>query len=471
MTVFRLILIFFVSCICSIAIAGPDEYQQKIDAYLSRAEFDSARLFIEVKLDEVDDAELLNALNYQLVKVLFIQSEYNEALKKSFDALDQLKDPKQGVKFNFMVGCIYSAITDYDKSIVYFDLVLDHTQDTSLLVQTHLLSSNLHLELGDSSKALNSLKQAYNITSVSTKDSKMKEHVAMQFNFFSKNYELCKMQNIQVIEDSTSFLSSKSYAYSMVGDCLVEQDSLAEAATFYEEFLKLTFETQDPEQIKIAAQKLIDLYEKMGLQETANAYHRIYNEAESDSLSFSIEKYREIYEVEKNRELAISMNKSRRNTLLIGLSILLALVFIYYSFLKVKQTQNSTKEKALGKKIVVSDAETKKIELAINKLIAEQSYLTSNISRKSFSLEHQIKSERYLSHYINEKYNKSFSVFINDLRIEYAYNRIRNDSVFRNYKIEEIARLSGFGSKKTFERAFFANFQETPFKIIAGILE
>ena len=68
-----------------------------------------------------------------------------------------------------------------------------------------------------------------------------------------------------------------------------------------------------------------------------------------------------------------------------------------------------------------------------------------------------------------EKYNKSVSVFINDLRIDYAYNRIQTDKKFRNYKIEEIAKSCGFGSKKSFERAFVANYNQTPYKFISGL--
>jgi len=98
----------------------------------------------------------------------------------------------------------------------------------------------------------------------------------------------------------------------------------------------------------------------------------------------------------------------------------------------------------------------------------KQLFLTPNITRKSFCADSGIKSERYLSQFINEKYKKSFSVFINDLRIEHAYNRIQN-SKFRNYKIEEIAKECGFGSKKSFERTFLAKYNETPYKLISRL--
>jgi len=153
--------------------------------------------------------------------------------------------------------------------------------------------------------------------------------------------------------------------------------------------------------------------------------------------------------------------------------ILIGLYGVYYFFnnKNAKKQSSTSIEKAPAKKIIISDVEIEKIKKAINHLIAEQLFLTPKITRKSFCIENKIKSERYLSHYINTTYKKSFSVFINDMRIEYAYNRILKDSKFRNYRIEEIAKDSGFGSKKSFERAFLAKYDETPYKLILSITD
>jgi AraC-like DNA-binding protein len=473
MTKLKFCLFFLFSLLTNPAHAQQDITQQKIDSYISQAKFDSAKIYIQTKLNDRAQEKNVSSLSYQLVKVLFIQSDYREALKQAFNALDMIDDKKEAVNLNFIVGCIYSAIKDYDKSIEYFDLVVKHTGDSSMLVKSHLLTSELHLELGDSTLARASLGEAYNITQVYGLDSKLKSHVAMQYNFFSQNYELCKQQNLKVIADSTSFLNAKSYAFSMIGDCLVRQDSLSEAVKYFDAFLELTFQTKDPEQVKVAAKKLIDTYEEMGIQEKANAYHKIYNEAVSDSLSFSVEKYRELYDIEKNRELDSA--KDSRNYLLLGLGLgfLLLVSLGTYGYFKRRLSGPEAidlPQKAPGKKIVVSDVEIEKIKAAIDQLIAEQLFLTPKITRKSFCVAHEIKSERYLSHYINTAYKKSFSIFINDLRVEYAYDRIQNDGTFRHYRIEEIAKESGFGSKKSFERAFAAKYKETPYKLISQLI-
>ena len=453
--------------------ANIDSLQQKINYFVSQAQFDSAKTFIQDQLNNNTKNENRTELNYQLVKVLFIQSDYNESLKQAYAALDKIDDEKEKIKFNFIIGCIYSAINDYTKSIEYFDLVTTHSIDTSLLVQTHLLLCELHIEIGDSTNALNSITKAYEITSKSKADSQLKNHVAMQYSFYSKDYETCKQLNLKTIKDSTVFLSTKSYAYSMVGECYLKQDSLKKAAIYLDEFLNLTFETKDPEQIKVAAEKLIQVYEKLGNQEKANSYHRIYNNAKNDSLSFSLEKYRELYTTEKNRELEQVKSKNSRNTLLlITLLITLAIVTFYFIYTRKKNKSelpiNKT-EKSISKKIVISNDEIEKIKNAIEQLISKQLFLKSGITRKTFCAKNKIKSERYISQYINDEYKKSFSIFINDLRIEYAHNRVLTDLKFRNYTIEAIAEASGFGSKKSFERVFTAKYNETPFKFISNL--
>ena len=473
MNKFRIVLVLGFSLLVNSILAIPDTIQQKINYYISQAEFDSAKNYIESKLLDTSLNDNSASLNYQLVKVLFIQSDYEEALKISFKTLDQIDDDiEQGAKFNFMIACIYSAIKDYTKSIEYFDQVVSQSTDSSMVVKAHLLSSELHLELKDSTYAKQSLESAYNITKHSNLNSSLKNHVSIQYNYHNHNYEECKKQNLVIINDTTSFVNAKSYALSMVGDCLIKQDSLLKAAEYFTAFLNLTFKTKDPEQVKIAANKLIDVYEKIGDQEKANSYHKIYNEAVNDSLSFSIEKYRDLYNVEKEREINTVKSKTFKNYFLICLAALLLLLVVYVYLNKTRNHDTKTAsidDKTPTKKITISEVEIEKIKNSITLLIENQLYLTSKITRKSFCVDHNIKSERYLSHYINSEYKTSFTVFINDLRIEYAYNRIKDDPIFRNYRIEEIAKASGFGSKKSFERAFAAKYNETPYKLVSRL--
>jgi len=470
----KFLLLILLGFLATTSNANVDTLQHKINTYFAQGKFQDAKEYITTNLESAYKKEEVNLLNYQLVKVLFIQSDYDKALKTAFNSLDKVGNKHEEVKFNFMIGCIYSAISDYGKSVEYFEEVTRFSIDSSLTVQTQLLLSELHLELQDSVKALKVLTDAHELSKNSSLDKKMKDHVSMQYNFHSQNYELCKEQNFKILKDTSSFLNAQTFAYSMIGECLIKQDSLEQASKYLDEFLKLTFKTKDPEQIKIAAQKLIDINEKLGHQEKANSYHKIYNEAENDTMSFSIEKYRELYNVEKNREASISQSNFVKNYVILISSFLVLIGLLLYFYLKSKnsvQPISFEEEKIPSKKINISDKELSKISYSVDNFISNKKYLTPNITRKSFCKLNDIKSERYLSHYINQKFDKSFSVFLSDLRIEYAYDRIQSDGVFRNYRIEEIAKASGFGSKKSFERVFSAKYGISPFKFISSITD
>lgn len=60
----------------------------------------------------------------------------------------------------------------------------------------------------------------------------------------------------------------------------------------------------------------------------------------------------------------------------------------------------------------------------------------------------------YLSKTINHYYNKKFTNYINDLRLEHAIDRLKNEASFRKYTINAIALESGFRSAETFSKLF-----------------
>ena len=61
---------------------------------------------------------------------------------------------------------------------------------------------------------------------------------------------------------------------------------------------------------------------------------------------------------------------------------------------------------------------------------------------------------KYLSKVINWHYQKNFSHYISELRIEYVISKLKEDSKFRNYTIKAIAEEAGFGNTESFSKAF-----------------
>jgi AraC-like DNA-binding protein len=61
----------------------------------------------------------------------------------------------------------------------------------------------------------------------------------------------------------------------------------------------------------------------------------------------------------------------------------------------------------------------------------------------------------YLSKVINVKKQTSFTVYINNLRIDYAVDQLKNSTKFNRYTIEGIAESVGFNASQAFSNAFF----------------
>jgi len=49
---------------------------------------------------------------------------------------------------------------------------------------------------------------------------------------------------------------------------------------------------------------------------------------------------------------------------------------------------------------------------------------------------------------------KNFSSYLSDLRVDYAIDRIKNNSQFRLYSIKAIAEETGFKNTESFSKAF-----------------
>jgi len=161
----------------------------------------------------------------------------------------------------------------------------------------------------------------------------------------------------------------------------------------------------------------------------------------------------------------------------IGIGVLLgivALIILAYHFRLKKQYQKRfqniikrTEENQSHKKDT-SSVHKKSIENAvgldaavIEKILArlqlfedEKQYLQNQISLHDVAKITQTNT-KYLSKIINSYKNKTFTNYINDLRVEYTIDRIQNDEMYKKYTIKAIAQEAGFTNSGAYFRAFF----------------
>jgi len=91
----------------------------------------------------------------------------------------------------------------------------------------------------------------------------------------------------------------------------------------------------------------------------------------------------------------------------------------------------------------------------------ENKYLSTKISlqdmAKSFKTNYN-----YLSRVININKGKRFSCYINDLRVEFAFNELKRNQKLRNFTLKAIAKECGFKSAESFSKSFIKIYGFSP---------
>lgn len=83
-------------------------------------------------------------------------------------------------------------------------------------------------------------------------------------------------------------------------------------------------------------------------------------------------------------------------------------------------------------------------------------YISSDVTLSSLAKTFETNS-KYLSQLINQYKGKSFTNYINELRINYTVEKFKKDSIFSKYSIKAIALEVGFSTTESFSKAFLKN--------------
>lgn len=172
-------------------------------------------------------------------------------------------------------------------------------------------------------------------------------------------------------------------------------------------------------------------------------------------------------------------NSNLKTTLIIIFSFILVLAFFTWSYWRKKNRITHKKYEALISKINaekinpnstespedifeesefrpttnITDETTRILMQKLIKFEKSQKYLRKDISL-SWLENHLNTNTKYLREIIKIRSNKTFSNYINGLRIDYITRKLMSDPVYREYKIEYLSEECGFGSRQVFVIAF-----------------
>ncbi|MBG6131983.1 AraC-like DNA-binding protein [Aquimarina sp. EL_43] len=118
------------------------------------------------------------------------------------------------------------------------------------------------------------------------------------------------------------------------------------------------------------------------------------------------------------------------------------------------QKEVSDKHPATPEAIGISEDIVNAVLEGLQKFEDKQGYLSTNITTGELAKKLQTNS-KYLSKIINTYKQKSFSVYINELRIDYVIEKLKRESKFRLYTIKAISREIGFNTTEAFSKSFY----------------
>ncbi len=84
----------------------------------------------------------------------------------------------------------------------------------------------------------------------------------------------------------------------------------------------------------------------------------------------------------------------------------------------------------------------------------KQGYLKQGLNAKDLAKSFGSNAS-YLSKVVNTFKEKNFTSYINDLRIDFVVNKLREDRIFRKYTVKAIAQEIGFNNAEAFAKAFY----------------
>lgn len=126
---------------------------------------------------------------------------------------------------------------------------------------------------------------------------------------------------------------------------------------------------------------------------------------------------------------------------------------LYYSSSNETKNNKTLPEKELNS-IGISEDIVNKILNDLEEFEKNLEYLKPSITTNDLAKKMNTNS-KYLSRVVNYYKKKSFSMYVNELRIDYCIEKLKTDKKFMNYTIKAIAREIGFNSTDAFSKSFY----------------
>lgn len=412
------------------------------------------------------------------------------------------KDEKQTAYANMNIAYIYSYIgknAEAAKIFRYYlynkNTITDDYQHNQIRIA--LISCYLEINKLDSANIL--IKEGQKLDMVDKNKNSLDP-----YSYLSGTYNLrTKKYNTAITKLSTAYTyftefhqtDNANYALYNLGQAYQELQNKEKAL---ETYIKLDLSVQKSDltfpELREAYTYLIDYYKYQNNKEKQLYYIERFLKVDKKLdeqfkyLSIELPKKYDTPNLLQEKEDIIKALKYRKIILYISIGILsLTLISLLYLYYRTKRKEGEYKKIAQNLIISIENKNTELSTIADGKKAAQMQIpkqfeieknsktlhedvaqhilkeLTTFETKELFlkkgmtlaSLAKNIKTNTtYLSDVINTYKRKNFSAYLNDLRIDFALNRLVVDKKFRSYKLSVIADELGYNNEQAFSLAF-----------------
>lgn len=302
-------------------------------------------------------------------------------------------------------------------------------------------------------------------------------------SFFSKNYEVSidsLLRSQLIFKDNVLYATSNLYlgkSYFALNKKNTAVKHFIEVDSFLQKTQNIT-----PELIQVY-QPLIEFYKEKGVIKKQFYYiNRLLKydsilSKDNKDMSKSLVKNYYIPNLMSSKNLIINQLKNKNNIAekYIYLLVLIAMLFLISTTIYIRKnllnkkkfntilsSQNNDKNKpiALNESIEINNNAIDLSNRVINDILLKlEMFENKNKFIKYYTLTSLAKelktNSSYLSKIINTTKGCNFSNYLNNLRINYAINKLTIDKKFRSYTIRAIAKDCGFNTAQSFSNAFY----------------
>ncbi len=425
----------------------------------------------------------------------FERANYKEALNNYFIALNLSKKNNPFLAYNtkFNIGSLKSRIGKYEEALEifkeFYNYVLSEDSEYPkeyyhrLIPMISLSDTYMKLNILDTATVIN--KEGIKIA-LANNDKDMYHYFVMNEGvnlYFKKNYTSAidslekAIPTLMKLKDKSNMIFTRSY----LGKSYLEEKKKMKAIIQFKKVDSLfkDYNGISPE-IREAYKILIDFYRTNGDKENQLIF--LNKLIKVDSVFNSNYKYlneriikdfdTENLVLEKEKLIAdLHQANSFKSTGIISLCLILIVVsaFLIFNYLKQKrykkkferlinQKHNTNNDVKKEKQVLTNLSEDilDNIKTGLDRFKSNKEYLNKDLSANSLAKSVNT-NYKYLSVFINQYEQKKFSDYINDLRIEYAIEKLKEDNKFRKYTIKAISETVGFSNPISFSQAFYKN--------------